>query len=478
MAATNRIALYLCLLGCVGRPAFGGAINPVQGTATPETPPTPGEPRLAVSSATEAMLNPRTDGGTIAAKPGPPRNELRFNYRPVGVAPIDESEESRGNKPADSAPAASTSTPPTITSTPSAPSTSHASSTDPAVATKAGEALKVDGHLELAVTSGGSPLASPSANSNPASSSSASSPSHFSPLNSSSATPSTSTTTSGLFASPNATSGHSLSSNPTATAATNAAALASRSAAASAPTAPTEVADAYLNFGSGPYAEAKTLTTGDAKPWYTSPVVSRAYGGSTPDAKDRASFESKVVSTVEKTYEKAGVPVRLTTDPSVDAAHMLSVVANTQATANPNAIGIASVGFNGFTFVDKFTESRSPDDLATAIGHNVAHELMHTFGIADHPETTGDAVDAATASWSSLNDPNASFSQSAANQLSTLNFRATDDLLASSAGTQPIVESGQEAMPAPVPEPSTVALWALAGTLGIVLRRRARASAR
>ena len=237
------------------------------------------------------------------------------------------------------------------------------------------------------------------------------------------------------------------------------------------------VADAYLDFKDGPYAQSSQLTTGDAKPWYTSPVVTRLFGGNSPDASQQAAFESKVVATVADTYDRAGIPVRLTTDPAVSAAHTLSVVANAQSPDNPGAIGITNVGYDGFSFIDKFTPARTSNELAIAVGHNVAHELMHAFGIADHPEATGNYVDAAVTPWTTLTDPNASFSRPAATLLSTLDLHATGDLVnvASTDGRQVWLDGAQAIAPAPapVPEPSTVALWLLAGALTFVLRRRA-----
>ena len=61
----------------------------------------------------------------------------------------------------------------------------------------------------------------------------------------------------------------------------------------------------------------------------------------------------------------------------------------------PTPSGSPTVGANGFSFIDKFGGVQSEADLATAIGHNLAHELMHAFGIANHPEQTGPYVDAA-----------------------------------------------------------------------------------
>src|SRR5439155_15323318 len=101
----------------------------------------------------------------------------------------------------------------------------------------------------------------------------------------------------------------------------------------------------------------------------------------------------------------------------------ISVVANTSFPSNPNAIGITDVGANGFSFIDKLNYASNPTDLAWAVAHNISHELMHAFGIGYHPDD-GVYVDAGTATWSTLADPNAQFGPS-----------ATQLLLASQYGT-------------------------------------------
>src|SRR5262249_51245370 len=137
--------------------------------------------------------------------------------------------------------------------------------------------------------------------------------------------------------------------------------------------------DAVINLGNAPYAEADSLTTGNGQPWNTSPVVRQAFGGQ-PDAQQQADFTSTVVQRVEQTFQKSGLSVNLTTDPNAGASHMLSVVAGTSYTANPDAIGITDVGRNGFSFIDKLTYANSVDQLEWAVAHNVTHELMHAFG--------------------------------------------------------------------------------------------------
>ncbi len=255
---------------------------------------------------------------------------------------------------------------------------------------------------------------------------------------------------------------------------------------------------AFINFGTGNFSEASTLTTGNATAWYNSPVVQQVFGG-TPNAGQQSGFINEVLQTVQHTYALNGLNVSLTADPSKDYAHTLSVVSGASYNANPNAIGITDVGNDGFSLIDKFGSAKNADELATAIGHNIAHELMHAFGIAEHPDQTGNYLDAATASWSVLTNPNTMFSPQAAQMLSTLNFLKGPgkeftqgsmgmtglELLTEhhptfcncpycqalrglkSAAAQAI---GPDA--APVPEPATFALWGFVGALAVAARRR------
>src|SRR3954469_20056421 len=54
-------------------------------------------------------------------------------------------------------------------------------------------------------------------------------------------------------------------------------------------------ADAFINLGNGPYPNADNLTTGGAQPWYTSPVVTKFFGGQQPDAQQQADFANSVL---------------------------------------------------------------------------------------------------------------------------------------------------------------------------------------
>ncbi len=240
-----------------------------------------------------------------------------------------------------------------------------------------------------------------------------------------------------------------------------------------APTPPTPAqADAFINFGNGPFLEAQTLTTGTPQSFTTSPVFTHLFPNG-PTSQNVTDFENQVLATIQKTYSDANLPLHLTTDPGVSAAHTLSLVSGVSNPQNPGAIGITAVGNNGFSFIDKFATITDPTQLATAIGHNLAHEMMHAFGLANHPETDGPYIDAARTTVASLTDPSTDFSPAAATLLSTLNFHDVGDSILSGAqqidGAQVLVGPGG----ASVPEPSAVALWgALAGIAGIVRHRR------
>ncbi len=258
---------------------------------------------------------------------------------------------------------------------------------------------------------------------------------------------------------------------------------------------------AFINFGSSNFSEASTLTSGTPTAWFNSPVVQNVFGG-TPNANQQAGFISEVLQTVQHTYALSGLNVSLTTNPSADYAHTLSVVSGASYNANPNAIGITDIGNDGFSLIDKFGAAKNSDELATAIGHNIAHELMHAFGLASHPDQTGTYLDAATASWSVLTNPSTMFSPQASQMLSTMNFlngpgkEFTQGALGMT-GLELLTEHHPTfcncpycqalrklkaaaaqaigaASAAPVPEPATLALWGIAGGLAIAARRRGR----
>ena len=249
-------------------------------------------------------------------------------------------------------------------------------------------------------------------------------------------------------------------------------------------------ADAFINLGPGPYAES-SITTGDAQPWYMSPAATAAYGG-TPTSAQQSSFDQDVLSKVQQTFALSGIDIKLTTDPSVSADHMMSVVSGASYGPNPDAIGITQVGDSGFSFIDKLNYASNPDQLAWAVAHNVAHELMHAVGVGSHPDTTGDYIDAASADWKLLTDPKTSFSPAAVSLIKSAMANGAD---VGTLGAE-ILKSGvlsaqchcrfcdkvsglegEQVLATPVPEPATVAVWMAGLAGGLVLHRRNRRAA-
>lgn len=249
---------------------------------------------------------------------------------------------------------------------------------------------------------------------------------------------------------------------------------------------PANEADAFINLGSGPYAQADSITVGSPQPWYTSPAAAAVYGGA-PSPDQQASFERDVLSKVQQTFSLSGVDVNLTTDPNVPADRMMSVVSGASYGPNPNAIGITQVGGDGFSFIDKLNYASNADQLSWAVAHNVAHELMHGFGVGSHPDTTGDHVDSAVADWKLLTDPNAKFSPAAVSLMNASGLNGADtgtlgaEILKSGLlsaqcyckfcdGVKGV--DGEQVLATPVPEPATVAVWMVGLVGGLALHRR------
>jgi hypothetical protein len=270
------------------------------------------------------------------------------------------------------------------------------------------------------------------------------------------------------------TAGQLMSTAPTA-----APAPASWTFVASAPAAPASAvapADAFINLGDGPFSRAGTLTTGDAQPWYLSSVVQKLYGG-TPSAEQRVEFARQVVDRVEAAYQRSGLRVDLTSDPSRPAAHTLSVVSNAQSPASPTAVGVTDVGRDGFTFVDKFPYAKSVDELEQVIAGNVAHELAHAFGSDYHDPTSG-YLDSAVADWSTLASGSSVFSPETVRRLSTRSFQdvGTGSILGAQQMHGPNCPDCQQIAAqfgaAPVPEPATWMAWGLLLAWGSLIARR------
>ena len=240
-------------------------------------------------------------------------------------------------------------------------------------------------------------------------------------------------------------------------------ALAKGDAARSSPpasSAPAERADAFLNFGDGPYPAADRLIGGEPGPWHESEVVADILGGRAPSASEQSSFADEVLTMVDDAFAAGKLDVDLTTTPG-SAAHTLSIVSGAYYPDNPEAIGIADIGGDGFTLIDNFENVDSIDDLKVAVANNVSHELMHVFGVGHHDDSGG-VIDSARPDWSVLTDENAAFSAEAVAELAAVDFqdRWDDDLR--TAGLQTTAHLHDAEATHVTPEPTTVALWAFA----------------
>jgi hypothetical protein len=226
--------------------------------------------------------------------------------------------------------------------------------------------------------------------------------------------------------------------------------------------------DGFINLGAGPFPAADTLATGNPQPWYNSPGVIQLFGG-VPNAQQQANFASTVLQRVEQTYQLSNVPVKLSTDPNVPAAHTLSVVSNTSSNMLGEALGMTYVGGDGLSFIDQSAKSaQSVDQLEWIVAHNVSHELMLAFGVGENHDKSGNFIDAPTANLAMMLDPNATFSQSAAAALLASNFQVSN--------TNPSGTGAQVVGTTSAPEPATLAMWSiLVVALALPrLRRRAR----
>src|SRR5262249_4542195 len=143
----------------------------------------------------------------------------------------------------------------------------------------------------------------------------------------------------------------------------------------------------------GPYPNAGLITTGGAQPWYNSSQISSFFGGQ-PTPQQVQSFDSTVLARVQQTFAQSGVPISLTSDPSVPALHTISLVSNTASATLPSAIGMTQVGTNGFSFIDQIAKSaQSLDQLGWIAAHNISHELMLALGVPENYDQTGSYVD-------------------------------------------------------------------------------------
>lgn len=229
--------------------------------------------------------------------------------------------------------------------------------------------------------------------------------------------------------------------------------------------------DAFINLGSSGFLESNQLTTGNPQPWYASPTVQKLFNG-IPSADQQKQFTDQVLSDVQQTFSLAGLHPSITTNPNASANHTLSVVSGASYGPNGNAIGITDVGSNGFGFIDKLSYGNDINSLQWAVAHNVSHELMHAFGVGQHPDTTGNYIDAGTASWNLLTNPNATFSSGAVTAIQATNFGNVTSSVLGAQGLAKNVDGDQEILAAPVPEPATIAVWGLLTAGALACRRR------
>jgi hypothetical protein len=229
--------------------------------------------------------------------------------------------------------------------------------------------------------------------------------------------------------------------------------------------------DAFINLGNGPYPLQNAITTGNAQAWYNSSQITSLFGGQ-PSSQQVQSFDNAIMARVQQTFSQSGVSVTLTDNPNVTALHTISLVSNTASASLSSAIGMTQVGGSGFSFIDKSAPSaQSVDQLEWIVAHNISHELMLAFGVPENYDQTGNFIDAKLANWAMMVSPTSTFSPAAAQALVQALASQNTTETAASLGAQMINSSEST-----VPEPATIALWALAGAaLFVSGRRRSRA---
>jgi hypothetical protein len=222
--------------------------------------------------------------------------------------------------------------------------------------------------------------------------------------------------------------------------------------------------NAFINLGAGPYPLASEITTGNAQPWYNSGQIAGFFGGQ-PTAQQQADFSTTIIQRVQQTFQQSGVPITLTTDPTVPAAHTLSLVSGTTSNTSPGVIGMTQIGGSGFSFIDQEAKSaQSLDQLEWIAAHNISHELMLAFGVGEKYDQSGNSIESRNANFAMMVSPTATFSPAAAQALLSTNLTSTTTTL-----------GAQDLAARPVPEPATVVLWCAAAFGGILVhRKRAR----
>jgi hypothetical protein len=223
-------------------------------------------------------------------------------------------------------------------------------------------------------------------------------------------------------------------------------------------------ANAFINLGAGPYPAQSFVATGSPQAWYDSPQVASLFGG-TPTAAQQQAFDQAVMQDVQQTFQLSGISVNLTDNPNTPALHTLSVVSNATSLPFPGAIGTTLIGGSGMSFIDVEAQAaQSVNQLEWIVAHNVSHELMLAFGVGENYDKTGNYIDAESVNWSTIISANSTFSPAAAQAINA--SLATMD-------TERVVQpNAQQITLAPVPEPMTVLLWGLAGTVALARRTR------
>ena len=183
-------------------------------------------------------------------------------------------------------------------------------------------------------------------------------------------------------------------------------------------------------------------------------------------AQQQAAFSNTVFQRVEQTFQQSGVPVALTTDPSVAAAHTLSLVSNTSASLLPTAIGMTDVGANGFSFIDQQAKSaQSLDQLEWIVAHNISHELMLAFGVGENYDTTGQLHRRPERQPVDDDQPDRDVQPGRGHALNQAIAAQDSSGATSSQFAQVLVAQA-------VPEPSSIALWGLLALGGLATAKR------
>ena len=192
--------------------------------------------------------------------------------------------------------------------------------------------------------------------------------------------------------------------------------------------------------------------------------MTNLFGGQ-PTAQQIQSFDNAILQRVQQAFSQSGISVSLTENPNISALHTVSLVSNTASATLSNAIGMTQVGGNGFSFIDQIAPSaQSLDQLEWIAAHNISHELMLAFGVPENFDKTGNFIDSKIADWAMMVNPNSTFSpdasQAVTQALASQNQAGFTDQL-----------GAQEVNPAPIPEPTTIAIWGLAA-MGLIIARR------